>query len=156
MPFVPGDVFNPQFLAPSAIPDVKPTDSPPALNSLTSLTPLVGHLSVIHASAFFHLFTEEKQLEAARLVAPLLSPEPGSFIFGGQIGAAQGGVQAFKNSHDIHMFAHSPESWKELWETKVFKPGQVRVDAFLVPMGVVSALTWSITRLWCVAQLSLF
>lgn len=147
-------MFNPQFLAPTAISDVKPSDSPPTLNSLTALTPLVGHLSAIHASSFFHLFTEEKQLEAARLVAPLLSPEPGSLIFGGQIGAAQDGVQAFKNSHDIHMFAQSPESWKELWETKVFKPGQVRVDAFLVPMGVVSALIWSVTRLWYVTRLS--
>ncbi|KAF7791668.1 hypothetical protein EIP86_002691 [Pleurotus ostreatoroseus] len=145
--FIPGDVFNPAFLTTAPIPEAKPAGPPPALNNLTSLTPLNGHLSAIHASAFFHLFSEEKQLEVARLLAPLLSPEPGSIVFGGHLGATQYGVQEWKNSHGIHMFCHSPESWKEVWETKVFKPGQVRVDAFLVDLGMAANMVWSVTRL---------
>ncbi|KAJ3526532.1 hypothetical protein NM688_g8250 [Phlebia brevispora] len=156
VPFIPGDAFNPDFLLPSPIPTVKPTDPLPPLNSLTSLTPLVGRLSAIHTSSFFHLFPEEKQLELAKLLAPLLSPEPGSVIFGGHGGLPQKGLRERKNSHGIHMFCHSPASWKELWETQVFNPGQVRVDAFVKENirqdvhGEVRGyqLIWSVTRLW--------
>ena len=31
-----------------------------------------------------------------------------------------------------NMFCHSPESWKDLWETEVFNKGEVAVEAQLV------------------------
>ncbi len=154
VPFIPGDAFDPDFLKPSLIPTVKPTDPLPPLATLTSLTPLIGRLSAVHTSSFFHLFPEEKQLELAILLAPLLSPEPGSMIFGGHGGLPQKGLRERKNSHGIYMFCHSPESWKELWETQVFQPGQVRVEAFLketvrkdLPETKNYQLVWSVTRL---------
>jgi len=60
------------------------------------------------------------------------------------------------------MFCHSPESWKDLWETVVFKRGSVRVDAKLVEISmelprtdgsggkekeVWDRMHWSVTRL---------
>ena len=149
-------MFDPASLAPAPLPTSIPTDPLPPLTSLTSLNPLHGRLSVIHASAFFHLFTEEKQLELAKLVAPLLSPEPGSFIFGAHGGLAVKGNRERVNSHGIHMFCHSPESWKELWEKQVFPEGQVKVDAFLLDRKIwrpesgerqEPALVWTVARL---------
>ncbi|KAI0750572.1 hypothetical protein BC629DRAFT_1230500 [Irpex lacteus] len=153
--FIPADVFDPASLAPAPIPTSVPTEPLPPLTSLTSLNPLHGRLSAIHASALFHLFSEEKQLELAKLIAPLLSPEPGSFIFGAHGGLEVKGDRERKNSHGIPMFCHSPESWTELWEKQVFKEGQVKVDAFLFyrqiwrPEGEKKepALVWTVKRL---------
>ncbi len=94
-------------------------------------------------------------MELAKLIAPLLSAEPGSFIFGGHGGLPEKGLRERKNSHGIHMFCHSPETWKELWERQVFQEGQVKVDAELrqsvrkdLPPGTQSyVLVWSVTRL---------
>ncbi|KAJ3551506.1 hypothetical protein NM688_g4664 [Phlebia brevispora] len=130
VPFIAGDAFDPKFLAPSPILSVLPTAPLPRLNTLTSLTPLVRCISAIHASAFFHLFSEEKQLQLAKSLASLLLPEPGSIIFGEHVGMPQKGNLEDKEAHD--MFCHSPESWKEMWETQVFEPGQAKVDAHLI------------------------
>ena len=156
VPFIAADAFDPACLAPSPIPTAAPTEPLPALSSLTTLTPLIGRLSAIHTSAFFHLFPEEKQLELARRVGALLSPEPGSVIFGVHGGLPTKGVRDRKNSHGIYMFCHSPDSWRELWETEVFAAGQVKVEAVVIERprqdpdtGVVSShhMVWSVTRL---------
>ncbi|KAJ7873999.1 hypothetical protein B0H14DRAFT_2224458, partial [Mycena olivaceomarginata] len=76
--FLPGDALDAEFLEPST-PLTAPSEikgSPPPLSSLTSLTPLRGHVSVIHISSVFHLFSEEQQLQLARSLAELLSPSP--------------------------------------------------------------------------------
>ena len=100
---------------------------------LTSLTSLQGHVSVIHIGAFFHLFDEEKQTQLARILAGLLSPEPGSMIFGGHEGRAEKGYRVEGGMRrGTYMFCHSPESWKELWDGKVFSKGTVEVEAILV------------------------
>ncbi|KAJ6504201.1 hypothetical protein C8R47DRAFT_1210286 [Mycena vitilis] len=129
--FIAGDALNPDFLAPSA-----PLRSPsevsgpaPPLTSLTSLTPLLGHVSAIHISSVFHLFFEPEQLQLARALAGLLSPAPGSVIFGSHGGRR---VKGF-NEHGYcsgghHMFCHSPESWREMWG-EVFPEGTIKVEA---------------------------
>ncbi|KAJ7590107.1 hypothetical protein C8J56DRAFT_588891 [Mycena floridula] len=126
--FVAGDAFDPAFIAPREPFDKVPDDAAPALGSVKSLTPLQGHVSAIHASAFFHLFDEEKQLELAKEVATLLSPLPGSVIFGIHRGLP---VKGFRKGNDglRGMFCHSPESWKEVWDGQVFDKGKVLVEA---------------------------
>ncbi|KIM39740.1 hypothetical protein M413DRAFT_446648 [Hebeloma cylindrosporum] len=157
--FIPGDIFDPAILAPrgaylstSDIATVLSHDSStPPLNTLTSLTPLQGKISAIHASAFFHLFPEEQQLALAHLMASLLRPEPGSVIFG-QHGArtvkgyrtddvSQATLDSLKaegkSLSEFFMFCHSPESWRKLWVEDVFGGAdgkgeeRVRVDAEL-------------------------
>ncbi|EIW65002.1 uncharacterized protein TRAVEDRAFT_68659 [Trametes versicolor FP-101664 SS1] len=165
VPFVPGDAFNPAHLDPVP-PFYAPPDTPrPQLSTLTSLNPLRGHVSAIHASAFFHLFDEEPQFYLARALGGLLSPEPGSMILGVHGGRQEKGFRTEVGTHSTHrktpMFCHSPESWTELWNGQVFKKGTVKVEAFLhetprkdlegapgiVPGAKFYILVWSVTRL---------
>ncbi|KAM5539470.1 hypothetical protein V8D89_006922 [Ganoderma adspersum] len=163
IPFIPGDAFDPAFLEPTApfTASNPPRNRRPDLSTLTSLSPLRGHVSAIHASAFFHLFEEEKQAELARSLACLLSPEPGSMLIGGHRGLVEPGVlreDRRGNAQVIKRFGHSPESWKELWDGHIFEKGTVRVDAILNEVkrpdvtGVLAdtkfyTLWWSVTRL---------
>ena len=115
----------------------------------------------IHASSFFHLFNEEKQLHLARALAGLLSPELGSMIFGLHVGAAEKGFKPSISGGDRRMWCHSPESWTELWDGLVFEKGVVKVQTNLVhwerkdlrpdaPQNATvtqAILVWSVTRL---------
>ncbi|KAJ6550326.1 hypothetical protein B0H19DRAFT_1237244 [Mycena capillaripes] len=149
--FLAGDAFNPAFLEPSTPAqrgDI--TDAPPPLATLTSLTPLRGHVSVIHTSALFHLFPEAEQLQLARALAGLLSPLPGSVILGSHVGQRWKGLGPAPMREGKRMFCHSPESWREMWEG-LFPDGNVKVEAELErrvsddPDG--GLLTWSVTRI---------
>ncbi|KAL4245152.1 hypothetical protein ABKN59_009899 [Abortiporus biennis] len=133
VPFIPGDAFDDEFLAVSP-PEGTDFNSPlPEISTLKSLNPLHGRLSAIHASSFFHLFNEEKQALLAHKLASLLSPEPGSIIFGAHGGQpVKGNRKSFRqNLKEVVMFCHSPESWTELWEKEVFGEGEVKVTAVL-------------------------
>ncbi|KAG6918961.1 hypothetical protein DXG01_010200 [Tephrocybe rancida] len=160
--FIEGDAFDPAVIAPRdpfyAPEECAPLEQP--LSSLTSLTPLQGKISAIHASSFFHLFDEAEQLQLARQVATLLSPAPGSIIFGAQGGRVEKGFRTVLEaltSSGKYMFCHSPETWKELWDGEVFKKGTVKVEAGLqeVERNDLSTdpelhffiMSWSVTRL---------
>lgn len=156
--FVAGDVFDSALIAPRAPFYGEPESPRPLLVSLTSLTPLQGHVSAIHASSLFHLFNEAQQLELAHRIASLLSPVPGSVIFGSHGGLLEKGwrYEEAENADKTpyKMFCHSPESWAELWDGQVFEKGSVSVVAGVKKverpeMGgkVFFLLWWSITRL---------
>ena len=163
VPFIPGDAFDPAFLeqVPPFYLDNPPRDPRPDLSTLTALSPLRGHVSAIHASSFFHLFDEERQAQLARSLACLLSPEPGSMLLGGHRGLPVAGLRREARratAPEIKLFAHSPESWRELWDGQVFEKGTVRVEAALhevkrpdvtgVPEDTkFHFLWWSVTRL---------
>jgi hypothetical protein len=127
VPFITGDIFSNAVLDMNAA----PLPALPALerSTLTTLTPLKGHASVIHASSFFHLFDEGTQKELARRIASLLSKEPGSIIFGSSAGEPDGKERVGINPRREQRYLHSPSSWKKLWETEIL-PGQVEVQAF--------------------------
>jgi hypothetical protein len=96
------------------------------LRSLTSLNPLHGQVSAIHATAFFNPFSEEEQLHAARALAGLLSPAPGSMIFDVHVGLPEKGVVG-SESEGYRVFCHSAASWADLWDGRVFEKGLVEV-----------------------------
>lgn len=159
VPFLEGDILDPAFLELSAPAHMLPRDPLPDLSALTTLTPLNGRLSAIHASMLFHLFTEDKQLQLARALAGLLAPTPGAMIFGWHTGETEKGFirsARLANGDPVPMFCHSAESWKEMWENEVFEKGAVEVRAELQPLdappGVVPTglqfwqLVWSVTR----------
>lgn len=154
VPFIQADVFDTACLAPLPFPSAPPPEPLPPLATLQTLTSLSGSLSAIHTSSFFHLFSEDQQLQLARLIAPLLRPEPGSMIFGGHVGLPARGFHHHKNTHGIQMFCHSPGSWKEMW-AQVFHAGAVRVEAHLEEFTRMhpaigeawgNHLVWSVTR----------
>ncbi|KAI0069496.1 hypothetical protein K474DRAFT_1610355 [Panus rudis PR-1116 ss-1] len=154
--FIPGDIIDSDFLAVKPLSAKRPVNPIPPLSGLKNLTPLHGRLSAIHASAFFHLFDEEQQLHVAKALASLLSPEPGSIIFGAHGGSTKKGFRT-RTQLAIRtkpMFCHSPESWTELWEKQVFQEGQVRVWTKLVQLTTNEQddiprewLLYSVTRL---------
>ena len=153
-------MFDPAYLAPSPLFSTPPTTPVPVLPGLTNLSPLLGHVSAIHASMFFHLFDEAKQVELARRVASLLSPLPGSLILGRQLAApvkgSRAAVAAASDQPVVRLYCHSPASWAELWDGVIFAKGTVRVEAELreVPLWADSPpekrfwwMYWSVTRL---------
>ncbi|KAJ6459590.1 hypothetical protein C8R45DRAFT_553148 [Mycena sanguinolenta] len=156
--FLPGDAVDPNFLQP--LPPLSSpsqiTESRPALSSLTTLTPLRGHLSAIHISSVFHLLSEAHQTQLAHSLAGLLSPLPGSLIFGCHLDQdIAGPVLVDQNQPDertLH-FCHSPESWVALWEG-VFGQGSIKVEVELTKKDEMkdddldySWLVWSVTKL---------
>jgi hypothetical protein len=155
VPFIAGDIFDPSHLQPAPIIYEAPISPAPALSSLTSLTPLRGHVSAIHASAFFHLFDEGKQLQVAEALASLMSPLPGSLIFGMHVALPTKGFRTELFGRRSSMFCHSPESWREMWDGPVFKKGTVDVQARLVhveqelngSLQHTEFMVWSVTRI---------
>jgi len=101
---------------------------------------------------FFHLFDEKGEVEIARKLASLLSPTPGSVIFGAQFGAKEKGWHPEPLSASGTMFWHSTESWKAVWCEEVFKEGTVDVEVGMKPFpfkdtGAEYVLWWSVKRL---------
>ena len=153
--FLAGDAFDDAHLCPTA---PVPFGPPPPIVSVKTLTELRGHISAIHASSFFHLFGEEKQLDLAKRVASLLDPRPGSIIFGLHVGAP---IKGQREGLSRTAFSHSPESWTELWEEQVFEKGQVKVTTSFTEIDIAAErldqvfpgrtkrywLLWSVERL---------
>jgi len=150
--FIPGDVLDPSFI--STQPPIKSPHSVVdlSLQSLLeveprSLNPLRGHLSAIHTSAFFHLFSKDKQIIVARKLASLLSALPGSIIFGCQTGS-QIPHEVMKRGEPI--YDHSPESWKRMWTEEVFENSDAtvfQVEGWLGNERDENLLFWTVTRL---------
>ena len=138
--FIPGDIFDPAFISETgpflSMAEVNGTVMPP-LNTLSSLNPVRGKISAIHASDLFHLFSEERQLQLAKIISSFLSPEKGSVIFGQHTARPIKGLRDEEKFNRVKMFCHSPESWAQMW-IEVFgkeeKDGdnRVKVDAELV------------------------
>ncbi|KAF8962731.1 hypothetical protein BDZ97DRAFT_1759097 [Flammula alnicola] len=90
------------------------SDTPLSLHSPSSSTLLQGKVSTIHASAVFHLFSEENQRALAQRLASLLVLETESVILG-QHRAKH--VKGFSQRvmPEFVMFCHSPECCKKTW-----------------------------------------
>ena len=117
----------------------------------------------MHASNFFHLFSEANQAAIARSLGALLSPIPGSMVFGTHVGRPQKGVRTeapppAPGYLGNRMFCHDASSWTDLWNGEIFKKGTVRVEARVVEQeredlvvlqpGVrFYQLVWCVTRL---------
>ncbi|KAK7454524.1 hypothetical protein VKT23_011278 [Stygiomarasmius scandens] len=144
--FVPGNILDPRFLAE----ETNYRRSLPPLSTLRSLTPLQGHVSAIHASSIFHLFSGPEQVVLAKKLSALLSPSTGSVIFGIQQGDVVAGE--IVNPRRERVYLHSLESWKSLWKA-LFPEGGVQVEANWlesIETGTrarVLVMAWSVTRL---------
>jgi len=152
--FIPGNVLDPSFI--SIQPPLQElsleTAAPISLQSLiqaspTSLDSLRGHLSAIHTSAFFHLFDTNEQTDIAKKLASLLSPLPGSVIFGSHLGSEQP-QEGAKNGTGTLFYRHSPESWKKMWEEVFDGKGAIRVETGFGggPENEEAAMWWSVLR----------
>ncbi|KIK57808.1 hypothetical protein GYMLUDRAFT_46003 [Collybiopsis luxurians FD-317 M1] len=152
--FIPGDVLDQSFISIQPPLQNRPVTSLDSVRSLLRAKPqsldfLRGQLSVVHASAFFHLFNKDEQLVIAKKLASLLSPVPGSFIFGSHVGASKP-LEDANNKPGMWFYLHSPDTWKEMWEMEVFQgKGVVRVEAALgeqAELNQTRIMRWSVTR----------
>jgi len=125
--FIHADLLDQTQLAPGP-----PSSDAPDLTNLSSLNQLRGHVTAIHVSALFHLFSEEKQLSLAQALGSLLAPVSGACIFGWSTGTTEVGYVEFEgNVSHPRQFSHSPSSWEALWNGVVFPKGSVEVEAHL-------------------------
>ncbi|KAI0699604.1 hypothetical protein C8T65DRAFT_580986 [Cerioporus squamosus] len=158
VPYLSGDALDPAFLGVVHPFYTKPYSSPPKLSELTSLNALHGHVSVVSVCSVFHVFDEAGQLQLARAIAGLLSPEPGSMVIGIHSGRPEKGTFVTRaGGRDVSTFYHSPQSWTQLWDGELFVEGTVRVETRLVETGGWDFqdsdadrywfLVWSVTRL---------
>ncbi|KAG0698607.1 hypothetical protein DFH29DRAFT_88598 [Suillus ampliporus] len=136
-PFIAGDCFDPTFLSSEPGPTSR---SPPDLSSLTSLNDLHGKLTAIHASSIFHLFSAEQQASLVRGLAALLSPAPGSIVFGTHAGLRkQGIIWDDVLDETTEVYCHDPESWNKLWEDA----GPFKMETILEEVtGVEGEIAW--------------
>lgn len=118
--FLAGDVFDPTFLSPKPQADALPP-SDADLKALSSLDALTGQVRCLSAFSFFHLFTEPAQEALGRKLGALLKPQTGSMLFGSHVGSQEAGIIRDElRGGDKAMYCHSPQSWKDLWETVIF------------------------------------
>ncbi|KAK0469996.1 uncharacterized protein EV420DRAFT_1298367 [Desarmillaria tabescens] len=138
--FIPEDIFQLKSLTRDGVPVL----GIPELPKVQSLAELRGNISAIHISSFFHLFDEERQYEVAKIIAALLSSEPGSMIFGSHVGRREKGLHTVRvdstSGHSNNAFFHSPESWRTLWDGDIFPKGNVHVDVVLRERGSVHTI----------------
>jgi len=128
------------------------------LSSVESLDQLKGRVTHLFTSAVFHLFSQSKQAEMARKVVTLVKLEKGSLIFGQHVGSVEMGIIHDEWMTSKQMFAHSPESWKALWNEiltglkgEEFVRDHVRIECAILPTeqdppvsGYPARLQWSI------------
>lgn len=123
--FIQADLLDEAQIAPGP-----PSGDAPDLANLSSLNQLRGHVTMIHASALFHLFSEEKQRALALVLGSLLAPVSGASILGWSTGSTEAGFIEFETSvSHPRQFCHSPSSWEALWNGVVFPKGTVEVGA---------------------------
>ena len=129
VPLFKGDILDPAFLTPAPpLPTSSTAPDGPPIREATSLSQLIGRISAIYVGSFFHLFKFDGQEKVARRLAPLLSPLPGSVIFGSHGGLPEKGQWC--PDAGTRMDCHSPESWEELWAGIFSEVGaQVKVEA---------------------------
>ncbi|KAF7304209.1 hypothetical protein MIND_00653100 [Mycena indigotica] len=138
--FLAGDILNSKFLA-----SATSAPTPLTLASLRSLTELQGHVSVLHISFVFHLFSALDQLAVISALANLLSPLPGTIIFGAMIATRTAGLETFfrdeaerASGDGLELYIHSPDSWSEILEG-LFPQGSVRIETHFRGQGELRA-----------------
>ena len=99
---------------------------------------------------------------AAKALASLLSPIPGSMIFGRHVSTDDGTSKDLPFNYDGTQFFYgfNVEDWKRLWNGEVFKEGSVLVDAELIqyPRKMANRDKAATTEprqvlIWCVTRL---
>ncbi|KAH7068255.1 hypothetical protein BKA63DRAFT_423186 [Paraphoma chrysanthemicola] len=86
-----------------------------ALDFDSDLKELDGKLNLVLAHSFFHLFSWDDQIKAAKRVVQLLKPEPGVMVFGRQ--GAKPDAGSFAKINKVHTaYWHNVESWEKLWK----------------------------------------
>ena len=79
------------------------------------MTALKGHLDIIFAGSFFHLFKWDQQVKLGIAMEKLLQPQAGSMVFGHHLGHLKSGAYPFGLGSSRTVFRHDAASFQELW-----------------------------------------
>jgi len=129
-PFFVGDVFDITLLP---FPQTSATDASP-LKDVQNLNELRGRVKYVYAGSLFHLFDEGTQKAIARRLATLLDVTAGNgpaVIFGKHVAKVEEGL--IDDTMGRTRYAHSPASWRKLWERVLGEKTRVHVDAAFRP-----------------------
>lgn len=92
-----------------------------------ALQPLLAQIDVLQASAFLHLFTWEKQIDAGVAIVHLMKG-PGAMVVGTQVGSQKPGLY-----EQGRMYLHDVASFEKLWvEIGARTTSEWNVEAVLV------------------------
>lgn len=101
--FIVADIFTLEY------------SEPPSSNP-NGLTPLIGRVSTLWASAFLHLWRLSGQKTVCRKILLLMRDEPGVRILGRQAGSKiPAEVKHITNPGEGLMYRHNPETLKKMW-----------------------------------------
>ena len=75
-----------------------------------------GKIDIIHTSSFFHLFELEDQQKLVRRLLQLISPKPGTLIFGRSVGNTIQHVYKHPFRTGQVLYQHSEESFRKMFE----------------------------------------
>jgi hypothetical protein len=82
----------------------------------STLDDIKGNVTLLYTGAVFHLFKEDEQRIFAERIDSLLAKDGQVVVFGLHRGSQVAGARKnFSSSAGGIPYAHSPESWKELW-----------------------------------------
>lgn len=81
----------------------------------SDLKKMDGKIDIINAASFFHLFSWDEQVKAAKRAVQLLKPITGSLIIGRQGGKPEAGSFAHLKK-ELTAYWHNPESWSKMWK----------------------------------------
>ena len=109
--FRDGDRFKATLIAGDVLAESRPGVDDGGLLALD------GKIDIVHAGAFFHLFSWKKQVQAAvRLVRFLRAKNPNVFIWGRHMGVDVAGNRLAVRDTGEERFLHNAASWQTLWD----------------------------------------
>lgn len=78
---------------------------------------LDGKVTIVHANNFFHLFSWEKQVQAAARITRFLKADAkDALVFGSQIASPGAGVMKSPRGNGDTLYGHDAESMQRMWD----------------------------------------
>ncbi|KAH8804396.1 hypothetical protein F5884DRAFT_859021 [Xylogone sp. PMI_703] len=76
---------------------------------------IAGKIDIVHAGSFFHLFSWDEQVKAAKQIVNFLKPQLGSMLVGKHAGDINPGNKS-RPGRLGSRYRHNGETWKKMWE----------------------------------------
>lgn len=90
---------------------------------ISTLNDVAGEIDIVHIGSFLHLFSLEKQREAATQISRILRRSIGSLVIGNQAGSTQPSEYPLKAGSEETIYRHDASSFETLWNEVGFDLG---------------------------------
>jgi hypothetical protein len=82
----------------------------------SDLSALDGHIDIIYAGSFLHLFGYVDQVAICKRIVKLLKTKKDSLLLGRQVGNLEAGEKVHRTNKSQTMFRHNSESFQKMWD----------------------------------------